>query len=175
MSARIWLISDTHFGHDNIYRFASFDGVTRVRPHWTCAADADLDMVQRWNATITPQDHVYHLGDVGWSPDLPALIQSLHGKKRLILGNHDREDVRAYREMGFQKVMGCHQFQRGLWFTHIPLHPNTLGPTGLNVHGHIHERPAYGPQYRNVSVEQINYTPILLEQVLKESDNATAT
>jgi len=167
MAARVFVISDTHFGHDKIYTFTDPSGV-RVRPRWDTAAEADRHMVMVWNATVTPQDHIYHLGDVGWdSPTLAELVSQLNGHKRLVAGNHDRMDVRAYREMGFQKVMGCHQFSRGLWLTHIPMHNASLGLSGINVHGHIHERAEFSTQHRNVSVERINYTPQLLEEVVK--------
>lgn len=36
------------------------------------------------------------------------------------------------------------------------------------VHGHIHERPAFGPNYVNVSVEQTGYAPVLLESLRRE-------
>lgn len=168
-NARIFLISDTHFGHEGIYHFTTFSGVTRIRKEFLNASEGDAAMVERWNATVTPQDHVYHLGDVGWAPHVPELVKALNGHKRLILGNHDRADVREYRAMGFQKVMGCHQFRRGLWFTHIPMHENGLLADGLSIHGHIHEREPYGPRYRNVSVECIHYTPQLLEAVIADS------
>lgn len=158
---KIFVISDTHFGHENMYRFVGFDGVTRVRPEFDSAISADAEMILRWNAVVTPQDHVYHLGDVTMGNNL-SMIKHLNGHKRLVLGNHDKCDVRAYRDAGFQKVMASRQFDRWCVLTHIPIHPESLGAK-LNIHGHIHERPAYGPQYRNVSVEQINYTPVELE------------
>lgn len=166
MAARIFLISDTHFGHDRIYTFTTQTG-SRVRPMWDKAELADQEMILRWNSVVTVQDHVYHLGDVGWGANLAGIVASLNGHKRLVLGNHDRDDVRAYREMGFQKVMGCHQFQRGIWFTHIPMHPDSMfSEKAVNIHGHIHEKPPYSTKYRNVSVERINYTPMLLDEVL---------
>ena len=165
-----FIISDTHHCHDNIYKFVSFDGVTRVRKEWDTAAEADREMVERWNAVVSPEDHVYHLGDVGFGAGVHRIVAQLNGHKRLVLGNHDKDDVRNYRAMGFQKVMGCHQYRRGLWFTHVPMHPLSLGEGGINIHGHIHERPAYGPQYRNVSVERIDYRPQLIEEVLAWKD-----
>jgi calcineurin-like phosphoesterase family protein len=159
--ARIWVISDTHFGHENIYKFTSFDGVTRVRASFESALEADREMVQRWNSVVRPEDHVWHLGDVTMGSDL-RIIKELLGHKRLLLGNHDRCDVRAYREAGFQKVQSYRFCDRWGIMSHIPLHPMSLGDK-INIHGHIHEREAFGPQYKNVSVEQINYTPVLLE------------
>lgn len=48
-----------------------------------------------------------------------------------------------------------------------------VGPTGneeapkklLNVHGHIHEKASPTVDHRNVSVEQINYRPINIEEL----------
>lgn len=159
MAARIFVISDTHFHHENIYHFTR-DGIARVRPEFTHAPEADAEMVRRWNATVTPEDHVYHLGDVTMGNNL-SLIRLLNGHKRLVLGNHDKCDVRAYREAGFQKVMAYRVFDRQFVLSHVPLHPESVGKQ-INVHGHIHEREPFGPQYRNVSVERIGYVPVLL-------------
>jgi calcineurin-like phosphoesterase family protein len=41
-----------------------------------------------------------------------------------------------------------------------------MGRFRANIHGHIHER-TYPMPYINVSVEQIGYTPITLEEVTK--------
>lgn len=162
---RIFVISDTHFGHENMYKFTTFDGVTRVRSEFASADEGDREMIARWNAVVTIEDHIWHLGDVAFTKQGLGLIRHLNGHKRLILGNHDKFDVRLYREVGFQKVQGYRMCDRTGILSHIPIHPESLGKR-INVHGHIHDRPAFGPQYRNVSVEQINYTPVLLEALL---------
>lgn len=190
--ARIFVVSDTHFFHHNMYGFLRADG-TKVRPLWDNASDADREMVERWNSVVTPEDHIYHLGDVTMlrsSADIArfiAFIHTLNGHKRLILGNHDHFPVQVYREAGFQKIKGSHRIDRWAMLTHIPVHPDNLPRDGVNIHGHIHERlvmrlagPSMDcgvpnwppmtarepdPRYRNVSVEQINYTPVLLESL----------
>lgn len=146
-----------------MYHFTGLDG-TRVRKDFQNAVEGDRAMIERWNATVTPEDHVWHLGDVTMGNNL-SIIKELNGHKRLILGNHDRCDVRQYREAGFQKVQGYRFCDRWAIMSHIPLHPESLGKGRINIHGHIHERPAFGPQYRNVCVEQTNYTPVLLESL----------
>ena len=46
------------------------------------------------------------------------------------------------------------------------------GPaTAINVHGHPHGKPAPTPRHVNVSVEQIDYTPVCLDQLLKTFRN----
>lgn len=159
---RIFVISDTHFHHENIYKFTKPDGVTRVRPEFTSAAEADAEMVRRWNEVVLPEDHVWHLGDVTMGNNL-SLIKHLNGHKRLILGNHDRCPIQKYLAAGFQKVQGYKFVDRWGVLSHIPIHPESLGKVRINIHGHIHEREAFGPQYRNVSVERVNYTPVLLD------------
>ncbi len=161
---RIFVISDTHFGHENMYKFVTFDGVTRVRPQFANAAEADKAMINRWNDIVTDQDHVWHLGDFTMGNNL-SIVQHLKGHKRLILGNHDRCDVRAYREAGFQKVQSYRFVDRWAIMSHIPIHPDGLYGGRINIHGHIHERVMQDPKYVNVSVEQINYTPVLLESL----------
>lgn len=169
---RIWLISDTHFGHENIYKFVSFDGVTRVRQRFDSAKDADSFMLDRWNDLVRPEDHIYHLGDVAmnFSPWVET-IKKLPGHKRLILGNHDKGRPRQYIDAGFEKIMGSRYWDRKVAIlSHIPLHPDSLGfGSALNIHGHIHDRKLSDPRYVNVCVEHTDYEPILLEQVLTAS------
>jgi calcineurin-like phosphoesterase family protein len=160
---RIFVISDTHFHHQNMYKFTTFGGVERVRKEFENAQEADKEMIRRWNEVVTPQDHVWHLGDVTMGNNL-SIIKLLNGHKRLLLGNHDRCTPQQYKEAGFQKIQSYRFCDRWGIMSHIPIHPESLGDR-INIHGHIHERASFGPQYRNVSVEQTNYTPVLLESL----------
>lgn len=168
----IYVISDTHFGHQNMYKFtyALADGVERrVRAEFADAEEGDAAMIERWNAIVKPEDHVWHLGDVAMDRNsVLRVVPRLNGHKRLVLGNHDLDKVKLYSEVGFQKIVSS--ARKGKYIlSHIPLHPQSLGELTskplINVHGHIHEKEPYGPQYRNVSVERINYTPIPLESL----------
>jgi calcineurin-like phosphoesterase family protein len=171
---RIWVLSDTHFGHENMYRFThTVEGITRrVREAFADAREGDAEMVRRWAAQVATTDIVYHLGDLTMERSargrtlLTSILPFLPGHKRLILGNHDHLDVRDYRALGFEKVLSSRRFGSQVLLSHIPVHPMALHGALVNVHGHTHALPDYGPQYRNVSVERINYTPILLDTVL---------
>lgn len=175
----IFLISDTHFGHDNMYKFVTFDGM-RVRPRWECAKDADTYMAEVWNQTVHPEDHVWHLGDVTMARNVAQqdqfvkFMRTLHGHKRLVLGNHDHFPLHVYTAAGFEKIVGSHR-HAGLVYSHWPIHPSSLDSPKIicNVHGHIHERPSPPGKYMNVSVEQINYTPIALDEVLVKCNGKT--
>ena len=161
----IWLISDTHFYHAAMLGFLRPDG-TRVRHEFDSVDQMNATMIERWNAAVKPQDHVYHLGDVSMkvsSTVTANLVRSLHGHKRLVRGNHDRHTTSQYLRMGFEEIHGMKLLSR-VWLTHAPLHPTSLGRALGNVHGHIHAQPSPSGPYLNVCVEQTDYAPISLEQ-----------
>lgn len=164
----IWLTSDTHFGHANILRFTGTDGLP-IRPGFASVEEMNEAIVERWNALVKPKDHVYHLGDVAMkcsATQMIAIGKRLRGHKRLVLGNHDKFNITAYREAGFQAIYGMRRLFE-VWLTHAPLHPGSIGKAIGNVHGHIHEKPSPAGPYLNVSVERTNYTPVALEWAIE--------
>lgn len=166
--ANIFIISDTHFGHANILNFKKEDG-SPIRS-FSCVEEMDQHMVERWNAVVRPQDHVYHLGDVAMKkPDIET-VGRCAGHKRLVRGNHDIYRTKEYLKF-FDEIYGIRVLD-GMIFTHIPIHSESLGRFKANIHGHVHALPEryYGPRYLNVSVEVINYTPVSLEDLKKKFD-----
>jgi calcineurin-like phosphoesterase family protein len=126
----------------------------------------DQFIVDRWNSVVRPQDHVYHLGDVAMKKDSIETVSRCNGHKRLVRGNHDIFRTKEYLKY-FDEIYGIRVLD-GMIFTHIPIHPESLGRFKANVHGHIHASPSYGEKYFNVSVEVVNYTPISLEDLKKK-------
>ena len=178
----VFLTSDTHFGHAGVCRFTEADGVTKIRP-WTDPDEMDEEMIKRWNATVRPNDKVYHLGDVVINRKSLKTLSRLNGDKVLIRGNHDifRDD--EYR-LYFRELRAYH-VMNGMILSHIPLHEASLGRFGVNIHGHLHSnrvKKARGidaktgatvysdendVRYHCVCVEQTDFTPILFEDVIK--------
>ena len=178
----VFLTSDTHFGHAGVCRFTEADGVTKIRP-WTDPDEMDEEMIKRWNATVRPNDKVYHLGDVVINRKSLKTLSRLNGDKVLIRGNHDifRDD--EYR-LYFRELRAYH-VMNGMILSHIPLHEASLGRFGVNIHGHLHTnrvKKARGidaktgatlystendVRYHCVCVEQTDFTPILFEDVIK--------
>ena len=172
----VFLVSDTHFSHAGVCRFTGKDGVTKLRP-WDNSDEMDEEMVKRWNERVKPTDKVYHLGDVVINRKAMSIMRRLNGDKVLIRGNHDifRDD--EYRQY-FRELRAYH-VMRGMILSHIPLHPDSIGRFGTNIHGHTHERrvmmndpfghrePIIDVRYHCVCVEQTDYTPILFEEVVK--------
>lgn len=164
---RIYVISDTHFGHTNSWaKFKLADGCTPMRP-FSSTEEMDETMVQRWNETVRPQDHVYHLGDVVIKKSSLDICKRLNGHKRLVRGNHDIFRTKDYLDVGFGEIYGVRVWpSHNIIMSHIPLHPSSLkGRQWINVHGHTHANKIEGEDshlYRCVSVEQIDYRPVLL-------------
>jgi len=171
----VFLTSDTHFGHAGVCKFLRDDGVTKLRP-WDNPEDMDEEMVKRWNETVRPNDKVYHLGDVVINRKALSIMHRLNGDKVLIRGNHDifRDD--EYR-IHFRELRAYH-VMNGMILSHIPIHSDSLGRFGTNIHGHTHSnrvmiskhtgaKPAIDARYHCVCVEQTDFRPILFEDVIK--------
>jgi calcineurin-like phosphoesterase family protein len=160
----LFLISDTHFGHANILTFKNSDG-TPLRPGFQNIKEHDQFLIDTWNNTVKPKDTVYHLGDVGMSnfTHIKNIFDALNGEKVLIKGNHDKFKASQYLQI-FKDIRGYGILDRYL-LSHIPIHPDSLSRWAANIHGHLHGNKINDPKYINVSVEQINYTPISLEEL----------
>ena len=164
----VFLVSDTHFGHKGVCHFMRNDGVTKLRPFDT-PEEMDEFMVASWNAKVKPEDKVYHLGDVVINRKSLSIMKRLNGDKVLIRGNHDifRDD--EYREY-FRELRAYH-VMNGMILSHIPIHEESLGRFGVNIHGHLHANRvmkdgAVDVRYHNVCVETTDFAPILFEDVL---------
>jgi len=178
----VFLVSDTHFGHAGVCHFTHENTGVKIRP-WTDPDEMDEAMVKLWNDRVKPTDKVYHLGDVVINRKALKIMSRLNGDKVLIRGNHDifkDEDYRQYfRELRAYHVMN------GMILSHIPVHADSLGRFGVNIHGHLHTRRVkkargvdartgevlYSDEpdvrYHCVCVEQTDFAPILFEDVIR--------
>lgn len=125
-------------------------------------------MIAKWNAVVSKEDHVFHLGDFSFlnKERTKAIVSELNGYKFLILGNHDRGRSRTWwLDVGFDEVSEYPIIYKNFFFlSHEPLYMNKQMPY-VNVHGHIHSQKYEGLQYYNVSVEHLDYTPVSFEQI----------
>lgn len=166
----IYLISDTHFAHQNIIAYSG-------RP-FNDTNEMDTYIVHQWNKKIQDDDTVYFLGDFcfGIADNIKKYAHLLNGHKHIILGNHDRKK-QLYLDAGFESV--CKETflslseltSQCIFLTHKP--KTILEDKCVNIHGHIHEKKLdpliYDiDRYYNVSVENIDYTPKKLQDIIKE-------
>ena len=164
----VFLVSDTHFGHAGVCRFLCEDG-TKLRP-WDNPEEMDEYMVEAWNKKVRPNDKVYHLGDVVINRRALKILALLNGDKVLIRGNHDIFRDTEYRHY-FREIRAYH-VMNGMILSHIPIHSDSLGRFGTNIHGHLHSNRVMkdgvvDTRYHCVCVEQTDFAPILFEDVIK--------
>ena len=80
----IFFTSDTHFGEARILRAAKRPVVS--------IAEHDEVLKRGWKQkTVGEDDEIWHLGDVGVAPGadgMTELLEKLHGRKHLIIGNN---------------------------------------------------------------------------------------
>lgn len=178
MSGRTWVYSDPHFYHGNICKFEREPGV-KLRP-WDDAEQMTEDMIRWYNEMVDDQDRVYILGDVAFSAaHMQRSVGRMKGRKVLVPGNHEPLKMRKYFDL-FDDVRG-YVVKKGFIMSHIPIHPGSLSRGKLNIHGHTHANnvtwPAVNPRqmssvpddrYFCACVEQTNFRPILLDDILKQ-------
>ena len=162
-----FVCSDTHFSHRGIVKFLREDNVTKERP-WDNIEEMDEALVKNWNSVVRPTDTVYHLGDVVINRSALPILGRLNGTKILVKGNHDVFRAEEYLEY-FKDIRGS-AVLNNLVMTHIPLHPASIERWRGCIHGHTHSKRVLingeiDPRYLCVSMEQINYTPISLENL----------
>lgn len=161
-----WFISDTHFFHTNILKFKDLEG-NRLR-NFNSLDEMHNLIVNNWNSVISERDYVYHLGDVTFQYHKPfqELMYSLKGKKRLIVGNHDKLKqeglFKHFAKVDLWKGFKEHNFT----CSHMPLKEGHFRDGEFNIHGHLHKRCIDNPFYKNVCVEVTNYKPIHLDEIL---------
>lgn len=158
----IWIYSDPHFGHANCLNFKRSDG-TPLRPGFTDIQDHDEKLIQWYNEVVGKHDKIYFLGDVALNGRVfNEIMPRLNGKKRLILGNHDKFHMSEYIKY-FDKIYESWQPFRNVVMTHRPILMGDYDhheKTKINVHGHIHYNIVPDDRYVNCCVEQTNYRPI---------------
>ena len=168
--------SDTHFSHSNIIRFCH-------RP-FKDVNEMNESLIANWNRVVRPEDTVFHLGDfcLGGSDEWNKILNRLNGKIYLILGNHDRKNIRQGYMRRFEGVvmqMYIEVDKHGIYLNHYPF--LCYGGAYNNVwqlFGHVHTCPdSRGsdtsrlnmllPTQYDVGADNNNYTPVSYEQVRK--------
>ena len=179
----IFFISDTHFGHAAMLKFTNYDG-TRMRP-FDSIEELDELMIQNWNEVVKPHDRVYHLGDVCYRcGNRDQIMSRLNGKKVLVKGNHDRDQLGWYIKY-FEDIRGTFHIDGNYLLSHFPVHPDSKGRFVRGLHGHIHAQTVMqkvsicgyavyeqkpDPWYRNCCVEVNNYAPISFDLIKEETE-----
>lgn len=141
-----WIISDTHFGDEELRA-----GIPN-RP-------SDDELVKIINSKVGKHDTLLHLGDVG---DI-EFAKKLKGYKVLICGNHDVGHT-VYEEIFDEVYSGPLVIGEKLILSHEPLNGIDWA---LNVHGHDHQG-SKRTNHLNVCADIIGYEPLNMNQLMKQ-------
>ena len=171
---KIYFVSDTHFGHDNILRFCK-------RP-FSNIEEMDRTLIENWNKKVPEDGLVFHLGDFAWGgyPFWKKIREQLNGEIILIKGNHDMKNCtptaekelfkystwQMYIQIEGRKVVlnhypflcyaGTYRDPKGLVFQCYGHCHSGNNQTGLDIPRLVHIFPT---QY-DVGVDNNNYEPI---------------
>lgn len=131
-------------------------------------------IMTNWNFTAKDEDLVYIFGDLAFGKGskevLKSILPQLKGHKRLIRGNHDRETITWYKRYGIEHVYGPQiwdDVHKDVILSHIPV---PCKAPCINIHAHVHNLMHIAEEgiYRCVSVEQINYIPVDLDELIEK-------
>ena len=156
----IWLTSDTHFNHRNIIDYCG-------RP-FLDVPHMNQSLIDSWNSVVSPQDTVYHLGDIGFRKpqNLEEIFFALNGRKIFIKGNHDSGNT-------LEKTSADMVHNPMAYFVDCRYNHSK---NDLLFYGHVHERAASGLHYvengkrkilaYHVGVDTNNCRPVDLDEII---------
>lgn len=159
--------ADTHFGHQLMLDFRPFVSTDEM----------DQFIIDAWNAVVRPHDVVWHLGDFSCHDvaRTKQIFDRLHGRKRLILGNHDLHNGEVRKslcDLAWDQPP-THYAEVKQAGERVILHHYAMRTWSASVHGswhlygHSHGRlPAYG-RSRDCGVDcyDISYAPQTFQQL----------
>lgn len=134
----VYLTGDTHFNHAGVIEYCE-------RPY-RGVREMNEAIIAEWNAVVTQRDEVWHLGDFGFSAgaggdDLEGIFLRLHGRKHLVIGNHDQRNPKVLK-LPWSSQTGVHWFKsenRRAMLCHYPMTTWRDAHRGsLMLHGHSH-------------------------------------
>lgn len=168
-----YFISDTHFDGKGIIGIEN-------RPFPT-VSNMNQAMIDMWNYAVCEDDEVWHLGDFFYDgeewddkckEEIKGILTKLHGKKMLVMGNHDTAlKPSEWMNLGFNMVYDRPVLYNGFYIlSHEPVYVTENMPYA-NIYGHVHGNPNYKNYSSNgfcVCVERISYTPISIDDIKRK-------
>lgn len=172
--SKLFLTSDSHWGHDRIIEFCK-------RP-FKNVEEMNYRMIENWNNKVPYDGIVFHLGDFAWGGYnfWKTIRDQLNGKIILIKGNHDEKNL---NDTGAKELFEDVRYQmkirvegRAVYLNHYPFlcYSGTYRDAKALVYqafGHVHSGPnskgldserlnVLFPTQYDVGVDNNNYEPI---------------
>lgn len=167
----VYFTADTHFGHNAIIRMCGrpFEDVNEM----------NRALIDSWNARVHGDDTIYIVGDMFYRcTDVESILRRLHGRKRLILGNHDESWLKQ-ADYGRYFISIDHYLEisdgaHALTLCHYPMVTWKHDHRSYMIHGHIHANTDadFWPLLRereramNAGVDINGYQPVTFEELI---------
>ena len=175
---KIFLTSDTHFGHDRAFLWGP-RGFTNSKEH-------DEAIIKNWNEVVGPDDIVYHCGDLMLGDNAHGIecVKRLNGHIKLIRGNHDTDARwKLYATLpnveciGWAEVIKYKKYN--FYLSHHPTMTSNLDKAPylrmhlINLCGHRHTNNKFedminGNVIYHVEVDSHNNFPVEIDQIIDE-------
>lgn len=160
----IWFTSDLHLGDQRLYLYARD----------LCFKDNkefERTLFKHWNEQVKSEDTVYVLGDVSFDESCYK-IKYLNGKKVLIRGNYDRDDMTAKDGVTkilptiFDEIYDDKLLELDGNLLYLNHFPDKCVSEHFNVTGHIHGLWRVQRNMINVGIDAWNYYLINQERLM---------
>lgn len=178
---KTFYISDHHFFHTNI--------ITMCNRPFKDLAEMNQSMIDSWNSVVDPLDNVIYGGDLvlgssrNYREKVKDLLLKLNGAKFLVRGNHDRSR-KTMLALGFLDVYpfanltdsGFNIFMIHNLMRNFDQYQSNIEAADVVLYGHIHNntyddiRIKDHSKFINISVENLNYIPHTISQLIGKSN-----
>ncbi|KQP24020.1 metallophosphoesterase [Methylobacterium sp. Leaf102] len=177
MPSRILFTADDHFGHQGILspRMA-------LRRPFATIEEHDETLIANWNASVRPEDTVWHLGDFCYrcpEAHARAIFSRLRGRIFMVRGNHDRVSVRLpwagpVVDVARVVVQDFDGQPQGLFLSH---YAHRVWPRmhrgDIHLYGHSHGTLPGTAASTDVGVDCFDYRPVTLDEIrVRLAENA---
>jgi len=151
-----WFTSDLHLGDDrmNLYARDMF---------FKNYEDFETTLFKNWNDSVKEDDTVYVLGDIAFDASSCLKMTQLKGKKILIRGNYDRDDMTAkpnvtqHLSKVFYQIYDDIDIELNGILLHLTHFPTDCVNYSFNITGHIHGLWRVQRNMINVGIDAWNY------------------
>ena len=175
---RIFITSDTHFGHDK-------DFIWQPRG-FSSSEEHDRAIIENWNSIVSWDDEVYVLGDLMLGDNESGIrkLNQLNGKIYILYGNHDSNTrIQMYANirptilcLGLAYILKYRGYS--FYLSHYPTITSNmdtdkpLNRRVISICGHKHTKNKFCDMDKGLiyhcELDCQNNKPILLDDIIKD-------
>jgi calcineurin-like phosphoesterase family protein len=156
--------ADPHFFHQNIIEFCN-------RP-FTSVGEMNGRILSNYQSVMTPADDLWVLGDVAVvsidaAEKLTAMLNSIPGRKHLVVGNHDKPWVRGLNVWtSVHDLTEINDSGARVTLCHYPMITWPGARRGaIQLFGHVHGNWRGSRNSVNVGVDVWDFRPVTISEI----------